>query len=290
MSTDLAKFDKHAVAKSFSQAAPHYDEFAFVQREIGERLIERLPFTKLTPKTIIDIGCGTGFFTRQLKKRYSNADVVGCDIAEGMIRQAREKEGWFKKARYQVADMDALPFDDNSVDLIFSNLALQWSAEPRKTFRELARVLKPGGLLLFATLGPDTLIELKKAWRAVDSYTHVNAFVDMHDVGDLLLQAGLYDPVMDMEKLTFEYQTLKGLMKDLKGIGAHNLNHDRPKGLMTRTKWQTLERAYANMKTPAGDFPATYEAVFGLAWGTENKKQQSTDVYQVSLSERFAVT
>ncbi|NVJ59571.1 MAG: malonyl-ACP O-methyltransferase BioC [Gammaproteobacteria bacterium] len=283
MTQEFSPFDKQSVAASFSKAAVHYDEFAFVQREIGDRLIERLPFMKVSPKIVVDVGCGTGHFTRQLKQRYKKSKVFGCDIAGGMIQQAKSQQGWFNRIDYQVADMDWLPFADKSVDLIFSNLAVQWSVNPKHTFNELCRILKPGGLLLFSTLGPDTLIELKQAWSSVDEHTHVNNFLDMHDVGDFLIGSGLYDPVMDMEKLTFEYQSLKGLMKDLKGIGAHNLNHDRSRGLMTRSKWQTLENAYSAMKTKGGDYPATYEAVYGLAWGTENKKSMTSDVYKVSL-------
>lgn len=290
--------DKQSIAKSFSKSAADYDKFAFIQREIGDRLFDRLSLMNIDPKTIVDVGCGTGHYTRALKQRYRKAQVHGVDIAPGMIECADAKNGWLKnigikQCHYHCQDMSALPFEDDSVDLLFSNLALQWSENLQATFSEFARVLKPKGLIIFSTLGPDTLIELKMAWQKADQYTHVNQFIDMHIVGDELIKAGVADPVMDMEKLTFTYSTVADIFKDLKGIGAHNMNVGRHTGLMSKGKWQAMLAAYDDFKNDQGLFPATYETLFGHGWGRSsastksNSKAASNDVYKVSLDKNF---
>lgn len=267
--TEVAEFsiDKRALAESFSKAAAHYDASAFLQQEVGRRLMERLDYVKLAPERIVDLGCGTGFLTRLLEKRYPKARVYGLDLALGMAAQARARTSWRTRQRFLVGDAEALPFADASVDLIVSNLTLQWCGELDAAFREAKRVLKPGGLLMFTTLGPDTLKELRAAWSAVDGYTHVNAFMDMHDVGDGLVRAKLADPVMDVEHLVLTYAELRGLMKDLKGIGAHNLNAGRRHGLTGKARLAALTAAYERFRRD-GSLPATYELVYGHAWGT----------------------
>jgi len=276
--------DKHQIAANFSKAASTYDEYAFVQREIGDRLFERLDLMKIKPECIVDIGCGTGWFTRKLKKRFSRARVCGVDIAPGMLTQAKNHNGWFGKCQYELADMDRLPFSDQSVDLLFSNLSLQWSLDLKKTMTEFSRVLKPSGLLLFSTLGPDTLQELKLAFSRVDQRQHVNDFLDMHHVGDAMLSSGLYQPVMDREALTFEYETVKGILKDLKGIGANSLNGGRSTGLMSKGQWQSLVKAYDAIKASQSSYPVTYEALFGHAWGAQASAAVASDTYPISLS------
>lgn len=289
------KINKQNVAKSFSKAAADYDKFAFIQREIGDRLFDRLSLMTLQPKIILDVGCGTGHYTRALKKHYRKAQVHGVDIAPGMIELADDKNGWLKnigikQCHYHCSDMNQLPFDDASVDLLFSNLALQWSDDLQATFAEFARVLKPEGLIIFSTLGPDTLIELKKAWQAADQSTHVNQFIDMHIIGDELIKAGVADPVMDMEKLTFTYSSVADVFKDLKGIGAHNMNAGRHTGLMSKGKWQAMLNAYNKFKNEQDLFPATYETIFGHGWGNQFKsisanQSGASDVYKVSLEK-----
>ncbi len=292
MSEQSLKFSKQEVAASFSRAAEHYDQFAVTQREIGDRLFERLDLMAITPLVIVDVGCGTGHYTRKLKQKYASAKVIGVDIAQGMIEKAMAQNSWLTKlglkqgCDYQCSDMDRLPFEDNSVDLLFSNLAVQWSLNPVETFGEFSRVLKPGGLLIFSTLGPDTLKELRQAWQQVDDCVHVNEFIDMHDLGDDLLRAGISNPVMDMEKIVFQYQTLKGLFKDLKGIGAHNMNQGRPIGLMSKGAWLAMTKAYQSFCDDEQQFPVTYEALFGHGWGSEfdsKIKAAQNNVYPVSL-------
>jgi malonyl-CoA O-methyltransferase len=183
-----------------------------------------------------------------------------------MLQEAGRRQTLLRRFRRVCADAAALPLGTASVDLVFSNLMLQWCNDPDAVFRECRRVLKPGGLLTFTTFGPDTLVELRRAWAAADDgHTHVNRFIDMHDLGDALVRSGLVEPVMDVERYTLSYATVRDLMRDLKAIGAHNANAGRPRGL---TGKGALERMAAEYETHRreGRLPATYEVVFGQAW------------------------
>ncbi|WP_223668624.1 malonyl-ACP O-methyltransferase BioC [Kangiella shandongensis] len=270
------------VARSFSQAAKTYDEAAFFQRIAGERLFERLDYFKLQPETIVDLGCGTGVFTRELSQRFTQSSVTGVDIAEGMVQWCRQRSA---SEEYICANAMALPFEDNSVDLIFSNLAIQWLEDLPGLFKELNRVLRPEGLLLFTTLGPDTLKELKHSFAQVDHYQHVNDFIDMHNVGDAMLSAQLIDPVVDAEPVVISYDKAMELMRDLKDIGAHNIDHRRSNGLMGPKKLKAVEKAYRQFAMDDGQLPATYELIYGHAFGSEMTKTTSYHEYIVELAE-----
>ncbi|MET1256910.1 malonyl-ACP O-methyltransferase BioC [Aliikangiella maris] len=274
---------KSLIAQSFSQAASSYDAAAFLQQEVAVRVFERLELMRIRPEHILDAGCGTGFCTRHLRDQFKRAKVCGIDLAPGMIAQAATQQRLFRKIDYQVADIDLLPFADNTFDLVFSSLAIQWSLDLNQTFRELNRVLKPGGLLIFSTLGPDTLMELKQSWQAVDEYVHVNQFIDMHDVGDVVFNQHFENVVMDRDVITLTYKTLLGLMRDLKAIGAHNIDSERPKGLMGKNKFKQLEQAYDAYRTADGILPATYEVVYGHAWKKQGiKKDYHTQEVNIS--------
>ena len=261
--------EKRAIARSFSAAAASYDANAFLQQEVGKRLLERLDYMKLTPERILDIGSGTGACTRALQKRFPKARVFGLDLAFGMAREAQRRRGWFAKEQYLCADAEQLPFATGSVDLVVSNLAFQWLAEPEIAFSEIQRVLKPNGLLLFSSFGPDTLKELRAAWATVDDRIHVNRFMDMHDVGDAMVRARLADPVMDMEALVLTYKEVPALLRELKGIGAHNINAGRSHALTTPAQLKQMMTAYETFRRADGSVPATWEVVYGHAWGTE---------------------
>lgn len=275
------------IASRFSKAAQTYDDHAVLQREIGQRLMERLDYIRCAPLTIVDAGCGTGECTFALARRFPKAKVFGIDIAQGMIQQAKKKRRWFSKTRFQIGDMSALPFEDNSIDFLFSNLALQWVDDLSSCFREWQRVLKPGGLLLFSTFGVDTLKELRASWAAIDSGTHVNEFIDLHDVGDALLRAAFSQPVMDAEWLTTTYRDVPQLLRELKAIGANTVKAEASGGLMGRGKLKQLMAAYEPYRTEEGWIPATWEVVYGHAWGSETKAPMAKrdDVYIVSLDE-----
>ena len=258
------------VGASFDRAAKDYDAAAFLQKEVGERLLERLDLMANVPTRVLDVGCGTGRPTRELQRRYPEAEIIGADLAPAMLRMAAKKQPWFahwfdKRARFVCAEASQLPFADASCDLIYASLILQWCEDLDATLLEWRRLLKPHGLLLFSTLGPDTLKELRAAWSAVDGYNHVNRFLDMHDVGDALIRAGFVEPVMDVEHITLTYSDATGLMRDLKSIGAHNVTAGRRRGLMGRGRLRAFSAAYEQFRDQ-GRLPATYEVVYGTAW------------------------
>jgi len=289
--SEVFKIDKQWLRQSFDKAAPKYEKAAVLQQEIGERLIERLSLIKIQPHTIIDIGAGTGLHTRSLARQFSKSVTIALDLATGMLQQARDQLTWWQhwqgRQQFICADAEQLPLADQSVDLLFSNVALQWCDNPEVAFSEFNRVLRPGGLLLFSTFGPDTLFELRRSWQTIDSRNHVNVFIDMHDLGDALLRAGLSDPVMDMEMMTLTYTDLRTLMAELKTIGAHNVTHGRPRGLTGRHSLKQLTNAYETYRCEHDNrLPASYEVIYGHAWklaATPHHGNQQHDNGEISI-------
>jgi malonyl-CoA O-methyltransferase len=267
--------DKAQTRRSFAHAANTYDRAAALQREVGTQLLERLDLVKLQPARILDLGCGTGDLTEALLRRYRKAGVVALDIALPMAQRSRRRGGWFRKPTAVCADAEQLPFADHSFELLVSNLMLQWCQDLDRTFAEFRRVLAPGGLLLFTTFGPDTLKELRHSWRQVDDRTHVNAFIDMHDIGDALLRAGLAQPVMDVERMAVTYEDVRGLMRDLKELGAHNVTAGRNHALTGPRKLQGMIAAYEQFRHE-GRLPASYEVVHGHAWSVPREQPQAS--------------
>ncbi|MCG5513308.1 malonyl-ACP O-methyltransferase BioC [Ectothiorhodospira shaposhnikovii] len=268
--TDLSRYrvDKQRVRATFDRAASSYDEAAVLQKEVCSRLLERLAWIRLQPARVLDAGTGTGQGLRGLRRRYRGARAVGLDLSPSMLRQAGKGGGWWRKPGLVCADVEALPFADAGFDLIFSSLTIQWCNDLDRTFAGFRRVLAPGGLLMFTTLGPDTLHELRSAWEAVDGHAHVNAFLDMHDVGDALVRAGFADPVMDVERITVTYPRMGRLMRDLQAIGATNALLGRGRGLTTPSRLRAAEAAYESFRNAEGVLPATYEVIYGHAWVT----------------------
>lgn len=263
--------DKRAVRRAFSKAAHAYDAAAVLQREVCSRLLENLDCVRIQPERVLDIGSGTGWGTRQLAERYKRADVVSLDIALGMLQASRDTAGWWKKLfsgskhRYICADAEALPLAAQSMDMAWSNLALQWCNDLPQTFAGLHRVLRTEGLLIFSTFGPDTLKELRTAFQGVDGYNHINRFADMHDIGDMLVAAGFADPVLEMEHITLTYHDVRAVMQDLRSIGAHNATAGRAQGMMGKAKWARIVQKYEALRRD-GRLPATFEIVYGHAW------------------------
>lgn len=272
------ELDKTRVKASFNQAADRYDEVAVLQREVANRLLERLDLVKIQPRRILDLGAGTGWCTRALADRYPKAGVVALDLAPAMLCRARGRfSAWtrrFGRHGFVCGDAERLPFADGSFDLVFSSLTLQWCTDPDGTFAELRRVLRPGGLLMFTTLGPDTLTELRASWARVDSDVHVNTFLDMHDIGDAMVRARLADPVMDMELIKLTYRQVPQLLSDLKVLGAHNVNAARSRGLTGKGRLKAMMAHYEQYRTEEGVLPATYEVIYGHAWGPEDFTEQ----------------
>ncbi len=262
--------DKRAVRRAFDRAAASYDAAAELQHEVCRRSLERLDFIRHAPLRILDAGSGTGNAWRGLAARYPRARMVALDLAPGMLRQARAATPWHQRLlRRQPApvcgDLEQLPLANGCMDLVWSNLALQWVNVLPRAFAEMRRVLAPGALLMFTTFGPDTLKELRAAQSGTDGRPHVSGFIDMHDIGDLLVQAGFADPVIDMETFTLTYADVQSLMRDLKAIGARNAAADRPPGLSGKGWLAAVTRNYEPLRR-AGQLPATFEVVYGHAW------------------------
>ena len=257
--------DKPAARRAFERAAAGYDSVAVLQKEMATRLLERLSYVRQAPRTILDLGAGTGLAVDDLQRRYRQARVLALDFAFPMLRLARRRGSLLRRPTCLCADAEALPLAEGSIDFIFSNATLQWCNDLDRTFVELRRVLAPGGLLMFTTFGPDTLRELRAAWAQADGHGHVSPFLDMHDVGDALVRAGFEGPVMDAEQLTLTYQDLGGLMNDLRGLGARNATRERLRGLTGKSRWTAMRAAYEAHRHE-GRLPATYEVVYGHAW------------------------
>lgn len=270
---DEFHLDAARVRRSFDKAAQTYDAAAVVPAEIRNRLLERLDIVRLQPKAVLDLGAGTGHASKALKHRYRSAEVIALDLSPTMLVEADRRQNWLKRFHRVAADAHRLPLKDASVQLVFSNLMLEWCHDPDAVFQEIRRVLQPGGLLTFATLGPDTLRELREAWRKVDGYPHVHRFIDMHDLGDALIRAGLAEPVMDTERLTVTYPDLDALMRELVASGSSNIAEGRARGLTTKARLEAVRQAVPR-PSPSGALPVSVEVVYGHAWAGELRRPQ----------------
>jgi malonyl-CoA O-methyltransferase len=277
--------DPRAVRRHFARAATTYDAAAALQREVGTRMAERLDVVRLQPRRMLDAGCGTGEALGEFAARYPTAKRFALDLALPMLERARAKAGEQRSlvsrllapltgqraappVAFACGDISSLPFAARSFDLVWSNLALQWVPALPVALAELLRVLDVGGLLMFTTFGPDTLKELRAVFAEIDGEPHVSRFVDLHDVGDLLLQAGFADPVVHMECFTLTYADPLAMLRDLKAIGATNSTHDRARGLMGRARWSRALAGLDRLRLASAEqkVPATYEVVYGHAW------------------------
>jgi len=263
--------DPAGVQRAFGRAARSYDTAAVLQREVGGRMLERLDYIRLQPRRILDLGCGTGAWLGPLRQRYRGAEMLGIDLALPMLRAAATRETFWRRllgrpsSALVCASADALPLPDSSVDLLWSNLMLQWLPDPRPALAEAWRVLRPGGLVMFSSFGPDTLCELREAF-AGGGPPAVNEFADMHDVGDALVRLRFADPVMDAERLQLTYTDLEAVVRDLRAIGATHLHRGRPRGLGGRQRWAEAHRRYEAHRGADRRLPATFEVVYGHAW------------------------
>ncbi len=259
------------VRRSFNASAGRYDEYSFLQRTITDRLFESFDYIRIDPENILDLGSGTGYGAKKLKGKFKKAHIFQLDIAENMLSCAnRNKRRFFSKEHFLCADAARMPLKKNSFDLVFSGLMLQWCQEPDRVFSEIRRVMKPHGIFLFSSLGPDTLHELRESWRKVDGNVHVNSFVDMHDIGDALIRNGLSAPVLDTDHIILIFPDCRQLMRELKNIGAKNINSGRSRSLTGKNRMQQVFRHYDSYRREDG-FPATYEVIYGHAWAGESE-------------------
>jgi malonyl-CoA O-methyltransferase len=279
MTTRPAGLDPAQVRRAFDRAAATCERSAFVAREVERRLADKLAYLKVAPARVLDAGSGVGTAQRLLRARFPAAQVIEVDLSLAMLRRARSRRGLGEKLRamaapaarqWLCADFSRLPLRGASFGIVWSSLALAWSAEPLATLAEFHRVLAPGGALMFSTYGPDTLRELREAFAATDAAPHVHAFTDMHDLGDMLVAAGFDAPVMEMERLDVTYADIGALARDLKWSGQTSAAAARRRGLTTPRAWRRVVEQYERYRLE-GRLPATVEVVYGHAWRGERK-------------------
>ena len=284
MSDDFYALEPVRVRRDFDRAAETYDDAAVLHAEVRENLLERLQLVALVPRVVLDAGAGTGHGSRALQRRYPKALVVALDSSRQMLKVAGRQQSWLRPFGRVCGDAGRLPLADGSVDLIVSNLMLQW-CDPDAVFAEFRRVLKPSGLLSFSAFGPDTLRELRSAWRQVDARSHVHQFIDMHDLGDALVRNGFAAPVLDVERFTLRYLDVRSVAADLKATGARNATVGRAKGLTGPRKFAAMQAAYEQFRED-GRLPATYEVVFAHAWvPAQALRRDPTGATSISLEE-----
>lgn len=274
--TDL--FDHRQVRRAFSRAAHGYDGAAALQREVGARLSETLDYLdERAPEVVVDVGCGPGHAAIAMQKRWPRAQLIALDLALPMLQETRHNAGgglprFFGGARRPeaiCADARALPLRDASIDVLYSNLCLQWVEDLPAVFAGFRRVLKPGGLLLVSTFGPDTLFELRGAFAEADNAPHVSLFPSIAQFGDALIAAGFKDPVLDRDEFVLGHDDLGGLMRELRTLGATNAMRERRRSLTGRARFARAAQAYEALRRPDGRLPATWEVVYAHAWGPQ---------------------
>lgn len=272
--------NKRDVRRQFDRAAASFDRADFVHRVTRDGLVERLRPLRVAAKTVLDLGAATGNTTDPLRKRFGGASIVSLDLSHNMLREARAKRRWFSRTAFVQADAERLPFRDASYDVVFSNLLLPWLSEPTAALAEVARVLRKDGVFVFATLGPDSLQQLSRAWRRVDAGAHVNHFPDMHDIGDALVRAGLADPVLDVDHLTVKYRDATRLFQDLTRTGGRNALTQRRRGLLGRKQFEKL---LAELDGDGGGIAIELELVYGHCWGTGPRSEPTN--YRINAAE-----
>jgi len=279
------------VRRSFSGASNSYDEHAVLQREIGDRLIAHLNFTKLEPKRIIDIGCGTGYFTRLLRDKYKKAEITAFDLSESMIQTTRNAHArrmpWHGRHLHAAGNAAALPFKAASFDLVCSNLAMQWLPDPEDMLAEMRRVLAPGGLILFSTFGRRTLSELRQSLAEIDPENagHVLPFPDVMSLGDAIMKQAVEMPVTDSDLFTLTYPDTVSLVRELKGLGASaSAIRGRKSGLYGRALIRKLETQYSERyRGEDGRIRATFEALYAQAWYKEEGFEHRDGVIPIKV-------
>ena len=274
------RLDQRAIVRSFNRASAAYDLAARLQTQVSAELLERLQFFQVKPGVILDLGCGTGLGAAALRRRFRRAQVCALDAAFAMTQRARQRQRFWRRYACICADGIALPLRAQSVDLVFSSLMLQWCDDLPAVFAEVQRVLRPGGLLLFSTFGPDTLQELRAAWAAADQGSHVSQFADMPLLGEAMAHAGLAEPVMDRELKRDHHGEVRELLTQLRSIGARHAAEDRRRGLTGRGRWRAMLDAYEKLRTPAG-LPATWEVIYGAAFAGQTRSGSDVDRREV---------
>ena len=264
--------DKEYKRKVFNRYAKTYDQFSILQDKISDNLFERLDLIKLKPNLILDLGCGTGRNGKILKERYRNMRLVNYDFSENMLLEARKKQKIFfdqilnvKKSDFVCGDIEELSFSDETFDIIWSTSSLQWCNNLSNTFKKIRSILKPGGLFIFSTFGPNTLFELKNITEKLSHYQKTNDFIGMHNIENMLTSEGFSNLVIDSEEFCLTYKNINKLFLDLKNIGATSGFEDKKNGLSGKSFLKLIIDGYKQYSYD-GIFPVTYEAIYGHAW------------------------
>lgn len=273
--------DKHKVKTTFGNAAPSYDAAAVVQKEILARLLDKIAVLGAKGRSVLDIGSGTGLVTHQLTELLEAESTISMDLALPMLKFAKQNQPSYI-AHNVCADAEALPFKDNSFDVIFSASTLQWCNNIEQVFDDCLRLLRPDGLFIFSTFGPDTLHELRDCFAQADMENRVNAFIDMHLLGDGLLKQGFTDPVMEVDRIQLLYEKPVQLLHDLKLVGATNNMDERARGLLSKRRLEAVLAHYDQYQLPSKKYPASYEVIYGHAWKRQlgNKNTNSPTDWQ----------
>lgn len=271
------ELDKAGVRAAFDAASTSYEAAAVLQARVAEELLSRLEPFDFRPAIILDLGAGTGRVSAQLRRRYRRSRVIALDLSPGMLREAHRHQRLWRRFERVCAEAARLPLQSASIDLVYSNLMLQWCEPVDEVLAEVRRVLRPEGFFVFSSFGTDTLRELRSAWAEADSYSHVNRFLDVRDLGDALMRAGLKEPVLDVDRTQLTYADGISLMRDLKALGARNATAGRPRSLLGRSRLQRVLSAYEAFRKD-GRLPATYEIIYGAAWGEQPRASPPPEV------------
>ena len=281
-------FDPRHVRRAFSRSAHGYDAAAALQHEVEARLLESLDYlddpklARKPPQVVPDLGAGPGRASAAMRKRWPRARVVALDLALPMLREAKARSGWWRPFNRVCADVRALPFADGSVDVLFSSLCLQWIEDLPAVFAGFRRVLKPGGVMLVSTFGPETLYELRDAFAHADAVPHVSPFASIGQFGDALVHAGFRNPVLDRDTYTTRYADLTALMRELRAIGATNALKTRRHTLTGRARFRIAQEAYEREYGGDQGLPATWEVITAMAWAPEPGTPIREDGYEVT--------
>lgn len=254
------------VRRRFDRAAGEFEEFDFVHAVTRNGLLARLEPMVIEARTVLDLGCATGAACKLLAKRFRRAHIIALDLSARMLEQVRRKQTWLAKYSPLQANASALPLADQSVDVVFANQLLPWIHNSATMLTEIARVLREGGLFLFSSLGPDSLLELRQAWQSADAGVHVNHFPDMHDIGDAAVRSGLTDPVLDVDHLSVTYQDASALFRDLTGCGARNCLAKRNETLVGKARFETMTAALERHRKDS-TIELNLELIYGHCWG-----------------------
>jgi len=268
--------DSAHVARQFARRAP-LDDAQFLYGEIAQRMLQRLSYIRIQPDHVLDAGCGAGHAIEPLRARFPNMDYIGLDACAALLGTATDRYAarpslWQKlrnkptrAPRFVLGDLAQSGLPPESLDLVWSNMALHWHPEPHQVLSEWRRVLRTGGLVMFSCLGPGSLKELRQALADAGLDTATPEFVDMHDFGDLLIERGFADPVMDQEILTLTYRSPEKLLEDIRLLGG-NPSTRRRRGLVGRSWRNRLLEALEAQRHMDGTIHLSMEVAYGHAW------------------------